>query len=91
MYVYDSFDRTLIAERVTEFRGQVARRLAVDRARQHGEHIRVLAEDALLRRVRKQPAFFIPATAHHRLAQAGRELFIPGGQFGATESAAQLG
>jgi sulfite reductase (NADPH) hemoprotein beta-component len=28
MYVYDEFDRTLVAERVAEFRGQVARRLA---------------------------------------------------------------
>src|ERR1700721_3446451 len=28
MYVYDEFDRTLVAERVTEFRGQVARRLS---------------------------------------------------------------
>jgi sulfite reductase (NADPH) hemoprotein beta-component len=28
MYVYDEFDRTLVAERVSEFRGQVARRLA---------------------------------------------------------------
>ena len=27
MYVYDDFDRTLLAERVAEFRGQVARRL----------------------------------------------------------------
>src|SRR3974377_1338789 len=28
MYVYDAFDRTLLAERVSEFRGQVARRLS---------------------------------------------------------------
>jgi sulfite reductase (NADPH) hemoprotein beta-component len=28
MYVYDEFDRTLVAERVAEFRGQVARRLS---------------------------------------------------------------
>src|SRR5476651_133525 len=28
MYVYDDFDRTLLAERVSEFRGQVARRLS---------------------------------------------------------------
>src|SRR5579871_3652487 len=28
MYLYDEFDRTLVAERVAEFRGQVARRLA---------------------------------------------------------------
>src|SRR5947207_6631543 len=28
MYLYDKFDRTLVAERVAEFRGQVARRLA---------------------------------------------------------------
>jgi sulfite reductase beta subunit-like hemoprotein len=28
MYRYDQFDRTLLAERVAEFRGQVARRLA---------------------------------------------------------------
>jgi sulfite reductase (NADPH) hemoprotein beta-component len=28
MYVYDDFDRTLLAERVDEFRGQVARRLS---------------------------------------------------------------
>jgi len=28
MYVYDSFDRTLVAERVAEFRDQVARRLS---------------------------------------------------------------
>ncbi len=27
MYRYDDFDRTLLAERVAEFRGQVARRL----------------------------------------------------------------
>src|SRR6516162_7689862 len=28
MYLYDEFDRTLVAERVSEFRGQVARRLS---------------------------------------------------------------
>src|ERR1700688_2235564 len=28
MYVYDEFDRTLVAERVTELRGQVARRIS---------------------------------------------------------------
>src|SRR6201997_1818922 len=28
MYVYDAYDRTLVAERVSEFRGQVARRLS---------------------------------------------------------------
>jgi sulfite reductase (NADPH) hemoprotein beta-component len=28
MYLYDAFDRTLLAERVSEFRGQVARRLS---------------------------------------------------------------
>jgi sulfite reductase (NADPH) hemoprotein beta-component len=28
MYIYDEFDRTLVAERVSEFRGQVARRLS---------------------------------------------------------------
>src|SRR6266700_4916846 len=28
MYIYDNFDRTLLAERVSEFRGQVARRLS---------------------------------------------------------------
>src|SRR5229473_316801 len=28
MYIYDEFDRTLVAERVAEFRGQVARRLS---------------------------------------------------------------
>lgn len=28
MYVYDDFDRTLLAERVAEFRDQVRRRLA---------------------------------------------------------------
>src|ERR1700739_200729 len=28
MYVYDAFDRTLVAERVAEFRDQVARRLS---------------------------------------------------------------
>jgi sulfite reductase (NADPH) hemoprotein beta-component len=28
MYVYDEFDRTLVAERVAEFRGQVARRIS---------------------------------------------------------------
>ncbi len=28
MYIYDDFDRTLVAERVTEFRDQVARRLS---------------------------------------------------------------
>src|SRR5438270_10734708 len=28
MYLYDKFDRTLVAERVAEFRGQVARRLS---------------------------------------------------------------
>src|SRR6202162_5336165 len=28
MYVYDAFDRTLVAERVGEFRDQVARRLS---------------------------------------------------------------
>src|SRR6201993_5421518 len=28
MYVYDAFDRTLVAERVSEFRGQVARRIS---------------------------------------------------------------
>ena len=30
MYVYDEFDHTLVAERVSEFRGQVARRLSGD-------------------------------------------------------------
>ena len=28
MYTYDEFDRTLVAERVSEFRDQVARRLS---------------------------------------------------------------
>src|SRR6266545_3370266 len=28
MYLYDELDRTLVAERVSEFRGQVARRLS---------------------------------------------------------------
>ena len=28
MYIYDEFDRTLVAERVSEFRGQVARRMS---------------------------------------------------------------
>ena len=28
MYIYDNFDRTLLAERVAEFRDQVARRLS---------------------------------------------------------------
>ena len=28
MYVYDAFDRTLVTERVDEFRDQVARRLS---------------------------------------------------------------
>jgi sulfite reductase (NADPH) hemoprotein beta-component len=30
MYVYDQFDRTLVAERVAEFRDQVARRLSAN-------------------------------------------------------------
>src|SRR5580765_6919525 len=42
MYVYDSFDRTLIAERVTEFRGQVARRLAGELTEEEFKPLRLM-------------------------------------------------
>jgi sulfite reductase (NADPH) hemoprotein beta-component len=42
MYVYDQFDRTLIAERVTEFRGQVARRLAGELTEEEFKPLRLM-------------------------------------------------
>jgi sulfite reductase (NADPH) hemoprotein beta-component len=42
MYVYDEFDRTLVAERVSEFRGQVARRLAGELTEEEFKPLRLM-------------------------------------------------
>jgi sulfite reductase (NADPH) hemoprotein beta-component len=42
MYIYDDFDRTLIAERVAEFRDQVARRLAGDLTEEEFKPLRLM-------------------------------------------------
>jgi sulfite reductase (NADPH) hemoprotein beta-component len=42
MYVYDEFDRTLVAERVSEFRGQVARRLSGELTEEEFKPLRLM-------------------------------------------------
>jgi sulfite reductase (NADPH) hemoprotein beta-component len=42
MYVYDEFDRTLVAERVAEFRGQVARRLSGELTEEEFKPLRLM-------------------------------------------------
>ncbi len=42
MYVYDAFDRTLVAERVAEFRDQVARRLSGELTEEEFKPLRLL-------------------------------------------------
>jgi sulfite reductase (NADPH) hemoprotein beta-component len=42
MYLYDEFDRTLVAERVAEFRGQVARRLAGELTEEEFKPLRLM-------------------------------------------------
>jgi sulfite reductase (NADPH) hemoprotein beta-component len=42
MYVYDEFDRTLLAERVSEFRGQVARRLSGELTEEEFKPLRLM-------------------------------------------------
>src|SRR6195952_4640369 len=42
MYVYDNFDRTLVTERVAEFRGQVARRLAGELTEEEFKPLRLM-------------------------------------------------
>jgi sulfite reductase (NADPH) hemoprotein beta-component len=42
MYVYDEFDRTLLAERVGEFRGQVARRLSGELTEEEFKPLRLM-------------------------------------------------
>ena len=42
MYVYDEFDRTLVAERVTEFRGQVARRISGELTEEEFKPLRLM-------------------------------------------------
>jgi sulfite reductase (NADPH) hemoprotein beta-component len=42
MYVYDAFDRTLVAERVTEFRDQVARRLSGELTEEEFKPLRLM-------------------------------------------------
>src|SRR5947199_7946708 len=42
MYVYDEFDRTLVAERVREFRGQVARRLSGELTEEEFKPLRLM-------------------------------------------------
>ena len=42
MYLYDDFDRTLVAERVAEFRGQVARRLAGELTEDEFKQLRLM-------------------------------------------------
>jgi sulfite reductase (NADPH) hemoprotein beta-component len=42
MYLYDDFDRTLVAERVAEFRGQVARRLAGELTEEEFKPLRLM-------------------------------------------------
>jgi sulfite reductase (NADPH) hemoprotein beta-component len=42
MYVYDEFDRTLVAERVAEFRGQVARRISGELTEEEFKPLRLM-------------------------------------------------
>ena len=42
MYVYDAFDRTLVAERVAEFRDQVARRLSGELTEEEFKPLRLM-------------------------------------------------
>ena len=42
MYVYDELDRTLVAERVSEFRDQVARRLAGELTEEEFKPLRLM-------------------------------------------------
>src|SRR6201994_1429993 len=42
MYVYDAFDRTLVAERVAEFRDQVARRLSGELSEEEFKPLRLM-------------------------------------------------
>src|SRR5580693_9355743 len=42
MYIYDDFDRTLVAERVAEFRGQVARRLSGELTEEEFKPLRLM-------------------------------------------------
>jgi sulfite reductase (NADPH) hemoprotein beta-component len=42
MYIYDDFDRTLVAERVSEFRGQVARRLSGELTEEEFKPLRLM-------------------------------------------------
>src|SRR4029077_11387977 len=42
MYIYDEFDRTLVAERVSEFRGQVARRLSGELTEEEFKPLRLM-------------------------------------------------
>src|SRR5579864_1725117 len=42
MYVYDAFDRTLVSERVSEFRGQVARRLSGELTEEEFKPLRLM-------------------------------------------------
>ena len=42
MYVYDDFDRRLVSERVTEFRGQVARRLSGELTEEEFKPLRLM-------------------------------------------------
>ncbi len=42
MYIYDEFDRTLVAERVAEFRGQVARRLSGELTEEEFKPLRLM-------------------------------------------------
>jgi sulfite reductase (NADPH) hemoprotein beta-component len=42
MYIYDEFDRTLVAERVAEFRGQVARRVSGELTEEEFKPLRLM-------------------------------------------------
>src|SRR5437879_1315693 len=42
MYIYDDFDRTLVDERVREFRGQVARRLSGELTEEEFKPLRLM-------------------------------------------------
>src|SRR3977135_1058708 len=42
MYLYDEFDRTLVGERVSEFRGQVARRLSGELTEEEFKPLRLM-------------------------------------------------
>src|SRR5450432_4855199 len=42
MYIYDEFDRTLVAERVAEFRGQVARRISGELTEEEFKPLRLM-------------------------------------------------